>query len=199
MAHSGQAGGVPASEEPSPDEPLRGKLLLAAPALIDPNFRRTVVLVVEHGEEGAMGIVLNRPTQATVAEAVPALAAVLGPDQPVFHGGPVAPDGVVVLAEFEDPERAASPIAPGVGFVGSEEDVDALGGSVRRGRAYAGHAGWGPGQLEAELEDDGWIVASREPEDLFADTASELWSAVLERMGGSYALIARMPADPSMN
>ena len=178
---------------------LGGQLLVAAPPLVDPNFRRTVVLVAEHSEEGAMGIVLNRPTETTVGEAVPALAGVIDPGDPVFHGGPVTPEGAIVLAEFEDPGRAAAPVAGHVGFVRADEDLGELAGAVRRARVYAGHAGWGPGQLDAELADEGWIVTPHEAEDLFSDAAEQLWSRVLERKGGSFALVARMPPDPSMN
>ena len=176
-----------------------GQLLVAAPTLIDPNFRRTVVLIAEHGDEGAMGVVLNRPTETTVGEALPALAEVLGGEDPVFHGGPVGTHGVVVLAEFEDASRAAARIAEDVGFVSAEEELADLEGNVRRARVFAGHAAWGPGQLDAELGDEGWIVADHRREDLFSAAPEGLWGRVLERKGGQYALVARMPFDPSLN
>lgn len=178
---------------------LRGQLLVAAPTLLDPNFRRTVVLIGEHTEEGAMGVVLNRPTEATVGEAVPGLQALIDSGEPVFRGGPVAPTGVVILAELDDPSRAGVLVAPGVGFLASEADIVDPSAGIGRARAFAGHAGWGSGQLDAEVEADGWIVVPHEREDLFSEAPERLWTDVLERQGGRYALLARMPLDPSMN
>jgi putative transcriptional regulator len=181
---------------------LRGQLLVASPALVDPNFRRTVVLVGEHGEEGAMGLVLNRPSETTVDDAVPPLAGLAGGGAgatTVHVGGPVQPEAIVVLAEFEEPERAASLVVGHVGFVpGEVEDDDDLGALVRV-RVFAGYAGWGAGQLEQELREGAWIVVDAEPGDAFADDTEGLWSAVLRRRGGPYAVLARMPADPRVN
>lgn len=180
-------------------ESLRGKLVIASPALLDPNFRRTVVLVTEHGDDGAMGVVLNRPSRVAVADAVPELAPVLGKDERVFAGGPVQSGAIVVLAEFSDPAAAAAIVVADVGFVSAGTEVERLGDAVRRARAYAGYAGWGPGQLEAELEESSWIVEPPLPAELFAAEPEALWRAVLERKGGKYALVARMPANPSLN
>jgi putative transcriptional regulator len=179
---------------------MRGALLVAAPALVDPNFQRTVVLVTEHTEEGAMGLVLNRPTETTVAEAAPELLALAGPDERVHHGGPVQPRAVVVLAEFSDPDAAAHLVVGDIGFVAADADLEETGSETRRGRVYAGYAGWGPGQLESELEDEGWIVVPEPlPDELFSPGPDGLWHDVLERQGGHLALIARMPLDPSLN
>ena len=180
-------------------ESLRGKLLVAGPDLLDPNFRRTVVLISEHSEEGAMGVVLNRPSEHTVAEAVPDLADVVEPGDHVHIGGPVQPTGVVVLAEFDDVSAAAAVVLDDVGFLSAEADMEVLEEVTRRVRVFAGISGWGPGQLESELERDDWIVEPARREDLFADDSEGLWSQVLERKGGRYALVARMPLDPSMN
>ena len=180
------------------EDSLRGKLLVASPALVDPNFARTVVLVTEHNDEGAMGIVLNRPSETSLGEVSPELAGIAG-DGPVFVGGPVQPDAVVLLAEFSDPDAAAWIVAADVGLASAGVELDDLGSVVRRGRAYAGYSGWGEGQLEAELEIDSWIVEAPLPAELFPDDPAALWSDVLARKGGQYALIARMPADPSMN
>ena len=140
-------------------ETLRGKLLLASPTLLDPNFVRTVVLIAEHTEEGAMGLVLNRPAASTIAEAVPDL-----------------------------------------GFIGTDaDDPDALEGAIRRARVFAGHAGWGPGQLEGELEEEAWIVEPPLREEVFTDDAQGLWAAVLRRKGRKYALLSTIPLDPSLN
>ncbi|MFL5820556.1 MAG: YqgE/AlgH family protein [Solirubrobacteraceae bacterium] len=180
-------------------ESLQGKLLIAGPDLLDPNFHRSVVLIADHGDEGAMGIVLNRRSEHTVEEAVPDLGELVDPTERVHVGGPVQPTGVVVLAEFDDPSEAAATVLGDVGFVAAGSDMDGLPAITRRARVFAGIAGWGPGQLEAELERDDWIVEPAEREDLFSHDPDRLWSAVLERKGGSYALVARMPPDPSMN
>jgi putative transcriptional regulator len=179
---------------------LRGALLVAAPTLLDPNFQRTVVLVTEHTDEGAMGLVLNRPTDTTVADAAPELEALTGPEELVHQGGPVQPRAVVVLAEFADPEMAAHVVMGDIGFVRADADLERAGVETRRGRVYAGYAGWGPGQLEGELEDEGWIVVERPlADELFSPGPDDLWHDVLERQGGQLALVARMPLDPSLN
>ena len=176
---------------------LRGHLLVAAPTLLDPNFARTVVLIAEHTDEGALGVVLNRPSENTVGEVVPDIGGLVDPADAVFSGGPVQPSGVMVLAEFDDPEEAALAIDGDLGFVALEADVDET--TAGRARAFAGHAGWGPGQLDAELEEEAWFVASFDREDAFSEDTDDLWSRVLERKGGQYALVARMPLDPSLN
>jgi putative transcriptional regulator len=179
---------------------LRGKLILAGPMLKDPNFDRTVVFITEHNEDGAMGLVLNRPSEATVGDAIPDLTWIADADDPIYVGGPVAPNGVIVLAEWDDPEQAVVLVEDDLGFVpGDAEDPDALAAAVRRARVYAGHAGWGPGQLEDELAKEAWIVQAPRREELFSDDAEGLWPAVLRRMGREFALLSTMPPDPSLN
>jgi putative transcriptional regulator len=180
-------------------ESLRGQLLVASPSLVDPNFRRSVVLVGEHGEEGAMGVILNRPSPVTVSEAVPPLAELVQAPEVVHVGGPVQQQAIVVLGEFEDPSRAAVIVLGTVGFLPGEIDDAAALGGLGRVRVFAGYAGWGPGQLEQELDDEAWIVVPAEPEDVFAEDPDELWSAVLRRRGGPYAVLAQMPPDPRVN
>ena len=132
---------------------LRGQLLVAGPALLDPNFHRTVVLVGDHSDHGAMGVVLDRPSAVTVADAVAPLAALTGPDELVYLGGPVHPEAVLVLAEFANREQAESLVVDGVGFLPGElDDAHAL-GELPHVRVFAGYAGWAPGQLEAERDE----------------------------------------------
>jgi putative transcriptional regulator len=179
---------------------LKGKLLLATPALFDPNFRRTVVLVGEHGEEGAMGLVLNRPSEVTVGDAVPPLAAVTGEDALVYVGGPVQPEAVLVLGEFEDPASAATLVVGDVGFASSEGDLELLAGMTRQARVFAGYAGWGPGQLEAELEEESWLVEPADGVNVFPAPGDDLFGAVLRTKGGTTnRVLALMPEDPSLN
>ena len=180
------------------EESLRGQLLVASPALVDPNFARAVVFITEHSDEGAMGIVLDRPSETAVEAMVPQLAEIAG-GEPIYVGGPVQPEAIVLLAEFSDLEAAAWIVVADVGLASADVDLDELAAAVRRGRVYAGYSGWGPGQLEAEMEIDSWIVEAPLPKELFPDDPATLWSDVLARKGGQYALIARMPADPSQN
>ena len=177
---------------------LRGQLLIAGPSLVDPNFWRTVVLVGEHSEEGALGVVLNRASDAAVDETVPELT-ILGDDLGQVHvGGPVQPSAIVVLADFFEPERAASLVLDSVGFLPAEVDPTTL-GELKRARVFAGYAGWGPGQLDDELEEGSWIVEPALPEDVFTSEPSTLWSDVLRRKGGPFGVLALMPPDPSSN
>ena len=173
-------------------ESLRGQLLIAAPQLLD-YFRRTVVLVVEHSEEGAMGIVLNRPTETAVSKAVPALAEPAGEESVVYAGGPVDTDAVLALGDFEELVQAATPVTATLGLLDPRRPVPAL----HRLRVYAGYAGWAAGQLDAEMEQDAWIPEPAAPDDPF--TEGDLWPAVLRRKGGDYALMASMPVDPRLN
>ncbi len=178
---------------------LKGQVLVAEPTLPDPNFSRSVVLIAHHDADGALGLVLNRPSETVVAEAAPELARLCGERALVHEGGPVAPRGVIVLAEFEQPEAAGLLVAGDLGLVGPDSDLESLAGEVRRARVFAGHSGWAPGQLDQELEAEGWIVAPLARDDVFAAVTADLWRTVLARKGGRYALAARMPTDPSLN
>jgi putative transcriptional regulator len=178
-------------------ESLRGQLLISSPALVDPNFRRTVVLVTHHDDEGAMGLVLTRPSEVRVVDAVPDLASLPCASDVVHVGGPVQPDAIMALAEFDDVDDALEPVVGSVGFMSAESPTDEL--VVRRVRVFAGYAGWGAGQLEAELAEPSWILADAEPDDAFADDPDELWRSVLHRKGGRFALLASMPFDPGLN
>ncbi len=181
------------------EESLAGQLLLASPALHDPNFMRTVVLLGMHTEEGAMGVVLNRPSAVTVGEAVPQLEQVVSEQEPVYVGGPVQPNSIVFLAEFLDPTPAGLLVFGRIGFPAPDAGIDELTEATARRRVFAGYAGWGEGQLDAEIDQGDWIAQAALPEDVFTDLPEGLWSRVLTRKGGEYALIARMPADPSVN
>jgi putative transcriptional regulator len=173
-------------------ETLRGHLLIAAPSLFD-YFRRTVVLVIEHTPDGAMGVVLNRESETPVAEAVPQLADLAAHDELVRIGGPVAPESVVALGEFGDLSEAGMQVVGQLGTL----DPDSANESLTRMRVYAGYAGWSAGQLDDELEQEAWLVAPAEEGDPFS--AGDIWSHALERRGGAYRLLATMPPDPSQN
>ena len=177
---------------------LRGRLLLASPGLVDPNFRRTVVLVVEHNDEGALGLVLNRRSDTEVAEAVPSLTELVEPAATVSVGGPVQPEAVCVLAEWDDLDAAGSIVFGDVGLMPAESELDEVLAATRRRRVFAGFAGWSAGQLELELDEPSWIVARAQIDDVFADQR-DLWASVLRRKGGQFRLLATMPEDPSLN
>lgn len=178
-------------------ESARGQLLIAGPTLLDPNFWRTVVLVVEHSDEGALGLVLNRPSETVVSDAVPELEELIDGDELLYIGGPVQPAAVVVLARFEDPNDSALIAFDDVGVLSSGDSTESTG--VIEGRAFVGHAGWGSGQLDSEVERGDWILEPARRSDAFSESPRELWASVLTRKGGSYALVARMPPDPSWN
>jgi putative transcriptional regulator len=179
-------------------EGLSGQLLVASPGLVDPNFRRSVVLVIAHDDEGAVGLVLNRPSEAEVAEAVPPLEPLVDAGDLVSVGGPVQPEAVCVLAEWDDPGEAGTIVFEDVGLMAGDATLEQVLPATRRRRVFAGYAGWGAGQLESELEEPSWILADARVEDVFGE-ARDLWAEVLRRKGGAYTLLATMPEDPSLN
>ena len=178
-------------------ESLAGQLLISSPSLVDPNFRRTVVLMTHHDEEGAVGLVLSRPSELRIVEAIPDLGDLPYADEVVYIGGPVQPEAVVVLIEVDEPLDEGDPIVGSVAYMPPNADPEELG--ARRARVFAGYSGWGPGQLESELEEPAWIVAPAEPGDVFATDPDELWRTVLQRKGGMFSLLATMPYDPGLN
>jgi putative transcriptional regulator len=181
-----------------PMESLRGHLLVAGPSLWDPNFRRTVVLIGHHDDEGAVGVVLNHPLATTVEEAAPPLSPLVPPGEPIFRGGPVQPEAAVVLADFEDPDRAGVLALETIGFLPEESDTESLGG-LRRARVFAGYAGWSAGQLEVEMAEDSWHATQAVPGDVFTDDPERLWTTAVGRLGPGFRLLATMPVDPTLN
>jgi putative transcriptional regulator len=179
-------------------ESLKGRLLISSGGLFDPNFRHTVVLVGEHNTDGALGVVLNRALDLTVQEALPELAELVPEGEPLHQGGPVQPESPVLLAELARPDLADILIFGSVGFLTGELSSD-IASDIARARVFVGYSGWGPGQLEAEMEADSWILEPAREEDVFTRTPDLLWSRVLERKGGEYRRLSRMPYDPSMN
>jgi len=176
---------------------LQGKLLVSSPSLHDPNFRRTVVLIAHHDEDGAMGLVLSHPSDVAASDVVPVLDGLPGGDDRVFVGGPVQPEAFMVLAEFDDVAEAAAPILGRLGFMPADAEPEEL--AIRRLRLFAGYSGWAEGQLEAELEEDSWIVVDAIADDAFVDDPDELWRTVLHRKGGGFELMENMPLDPGLN
>jgi putative transcriptional regulator len=181
-----------------PMETLKGRLLISGGGLFDPNFRHTVVLIGAHDADGAVGVILNRPLGTTVAAAVPPLADLVNAGESLFEGGPVEPGIPVLLAEVDHPQGVDVPVFGAVGFLTGDIPSEVR-GHVRRARVFVGHAGWGPGQLETELDAGSWIVDGATEDDVFTHDPESLWRRVLERKGPRYAALSRMPFDPSMN
>lgn len=177
---------------------LRGQLLISSGGLYDPNFRHTVVLVGEHNSDGALGVVLNRALDVTVSEALPPLTSFVPEGEPLYQGGPVQPEGAVLLAEVVDPVLADIHVFDAIGFLIGDVPTE-LERSILRARVYAGYSGWAPGQLEAEMDAGSWLLDPARPEDVFTDEPELLWSRVVRRKGPEFDRLSRMPFDPTMN
>ena len=193
------------------DERLKGRLLVATPNLGDPNFERTVILLLEHGEDGALGVVLNRPSDLDLAEPLPEWARAAADPPVVFIGGPVAPSAAVCLARvarhgaargWEPVEGPGGPLIGAQGSVGTldlDTDPDETIAGLDEIRVFAGYAGWGPGQLEAEIGAGGWFVVDADAADPLSPAPENLWAAVLRRQRGALAFFAAYPPDPALN
>lgn len=178
-----------------------GELLVASPALLDPNFRRTVVLVLRHDDDGALGLVLNRPLPMTTGEALPAWQQAVSLPGNLFQGGPVGLDGALGLATLT-PSADAPLVDRLVGPFGlldlNADPAEGLPG-VTGVRVFVGHAGWAGGQLEAEVESGDWYVLRPDPADVTTPDPAALWRRVLRRQGGELAIVSMSPEDPSLN
>lgn len=175
---------------------LAGRLLVAGPTLLDPNFARSVVLVCEHGADGALGVVLNRPSETPVGDVLPQWSPFIVDPPVVFVGGPVQPEVGVGLAEVADPEPGWSPVIGDTGLFDLGSEVPAP-GAMRRLRVYSGYAGWSTGQLEDEVAQGDWWVEEALPDDPFAPDAGGLWASVLRRRPDP--MYTHFPVDPSLN
>jgi putative transcriptional regulator len=185
-----------------PPASLRGRLLVATPPLVDPNFDRTVVLMLEHGETGALGIVLNRASETALEDVLPEWRVLASPPEVVFAGGPVQPDAVIALARAEHKHEDADgwvPILDGLGTIDLGRDPLDLSIPIERLRVFVGYAGWSAGQLEAELDQQAWFVVDLEPDDPFAAAPGGLWQQVVRRQRGRVAMFAHYPEDATAN
>lgn len=187
-----------------PAHPLAGRLLVAAPILGDPNFSRTVILLLDHDEEGSLGLVLNRPSHVAVGAVLPTWDGRTTGTDVLFTGGPVAEDRALALGllpgPFDGPEpegfqRVAGPF----GLVDLELDPDDSTAELTAIRIYAGYTGWGSGQLDEEVDEGAWYVVDGGPADVFDGDPSDLWQRVLRRQPGDLAFLATPSTDPSLN
>jgi putative transcriptional regulator len=190
------------AEEDRDVEP--GTLLVAAPGLSDPNFRRTVVYVIEHRGEGTLGVVLNRPSEVSVQEVLPAWAPHTSRPKAVFVGGPVDAKTALCLAAFRpghDPAQIGGVVAVRgpVALVDLDSDPSELAPRLRGLRVFAGYSGWNSGQLAGEIDRGDWIIVPALPDDVLATGSSDLWGHVLRRQGMPLALLSTYPADTAAN
>ena len=183
------------------DTSLKGKLLVATPALGAGIFDRSVVLIIEHDDaEGAFGVVLNRPSATGVDGALPEWSTLAASPSVVFVGGPVSPEAAICLARVSLPEaRGWVPVVGSVGALDLSQDTTLLAAAVDEVRLYAGYAGWTRGQLEDEIEAGAWFVVDADEHDVLSDDPDSLWQTVLRRQGGRLAMFAAYPPDPTNN
>lgn len=194
-------------QEGSRKETRTGQLLAATPMLGDANFRRTIVLIVEDDpEEGTLGVVLNRPSQIPVQQVLEQWTSLVTGPSVLFHGGPVSPDSALALALPRGDDEpigwrslSGSKLMSRVGLVDLGAPPELLADGIVSLRVFAGYAGWGAGQLEAEIEAGAWLVLDAVPEDAFAAEPDRLYRSVLRRQGGEMALLSTYPDDPVLN
>jgi putative transcriptional regulator len=183
-------------------ESLTGRLLVATPSLKDPNFDRTVVMLVAHEAGGALGVVLNRATEVPVSEVLGAWGQVAREPAVLFEGGPVQPESAICLARMRSPRprmRGFHPVSGSIGTLDLSLEPDALRDTLAGIRVFAGYSGWSPGQLEEEIGSGSWFVFDALPGDAFVDRPDDLWPMVLRRQGGMLAAVAHFPADVALN
>jgi putative transcriptional regulator len=179
-----------------------GQLLIAEPLLGDPNFDRTVVLMIEHTDDGALGVVLNRPTDLDVDAVLGDWAGLAASPPVLYRGGPVEQNGVLALGR----RRSADADVPGwttvlgdVGTVDLHLEPHEVAGGLVGVRFFAGYSGWGGGQLDSELAEGAWLVVPAVTDDVFAPDPDAMWRSVLRRQGGRVSMLANFPAHPSLN
>lgn len=186
------------------EESTARRLLVAAPTLLDPNFARTIVFMVEHTHDGALGIVLNRPSGTGVEDVLPEWQARAAPPSAVFVGGPVQlGETVIALGRVAAVDAVSTggwePLLGRIGTVDVGVAPADVHPPMEAVRVFAGYAGWGSRQLEGELAQGGWYVVDADPDDLLTSSPDELWRRVLRRQGGELAMAANHPGDPRVN
>ena len=182
-------------------ESLVGKLLVATPALLDPNFVRTVVLICDENEQGKLGIILNRPFRVEVAEYAPEWGPLASPPARVFEGGPVQREAALAIGRLRDeaPLTGWTPVTEEVGLLDLGGSPADLWGDLVGLRVFSGYAGWGAEQLEGEIAEQAWIVLDSAPSDPFDPEPTDLWEQVLRRQGTDPSLFASGPEGPLSN
>lgn len=186
----------------------KGRLLVATPMLDDPNFDRVVIYVVEHHDDGALGLVLNRPSDEQLDNPLDRWIDVQSTPRQVFSGGPVEPEALIALARTDDPTitmasgDTGGPLAPLDSEIASADlstDPMLVADQIRDLRVFRGYAGWSAGQLEMEIATGSWIVLDSNTADVFTDTPDDLWRRVLRRQPGRLGWLADAPDDLTAN
>ncbi len=180
---------------------LTGRLLVASPRLRAPEFSRSVVKLLDHGTEGALGVIINRPGDAPLVEIVPPVADIASSPAVLFAGGPVEPMAAIALGVTVGDVAGEGwrPLTPPLVTVDLDSDPTILASSLRELRVFAGYAGWSGGQLEGEIAQGAWYVVDALPEDTFNDAPDRLWFDVLRRQPWPLSAVATCPVDPTMN
>lgn len=174
------------------EESHAGKVLVATPRLVDPNFFRTVILVLQHDSEGSVGVVLNRETSEKVADHLPDWADSAVDPGLVHYGGPVDPEVAIGLSSSASGEPTQ---VPGLSIVDLGTEPTDETGPIR---VYSGYSGWGAGQLEGEVTEGSWYVVQASPDDPF-DAPIGQWARILRRQSGYLALVSTFPDDVELN
>jgi putative transcriptional regulator len=181
---------------------LIGRLLVASPTLEDENFRRTVILMLDHGDDGALGLVVNRPMPVDVATVLPAWQPYTTAPGRLFRGGPVQLDsalGLVALPGNDGEPVGVRLLIGSIGLVDLDAPPEVIASGLAGLRIFAGYAGWSTGQLESEIAEGAWYVVDSEPRDAFTDNPEQLWREVLRRQRGRLAMVSTYPDDPTQN
>ena len=180
--------------------PAAGVLLIAPPMMQDPNFRRTVILLCEHGVDGSFGLILNRSISLQLADVVEGMNQYRGP---LSMGGPVQPNTLHVLHKYGQKVGEVVEVLNEVFWGGDFDEIQKIvqdeETSYEQIRFFLGYAGWSPGQLDAEVEQDGWILTPSQGSYIFTENPEDLWKSILRGMGGEFALLSNFPDDPRMN
>jgi putative transcriptional regulator len=188
--------------------PEKGRLLVASPTLEDPNFRRSVVFLLAADEDGALGVILNRPSETPVGEIVPAWGLHTSEPRVLFSGGPVQPNAAICVGRAatevptQDPDDESSgysALVDDLGTVDLHRSPEEIEVPLHGLRVFTGYSGWGPGQLEEEIESGAWFVLEGRHSDVLSADPEGLWPRVLRRQGGWLAVLARHPVDASLN
>ncbi len=181
-----------------------GSALIAAPGLRDPNFRRTVVLIIEHRDSGTLGVVLNRPSDVPVREVLPSWGPYATLPQALYVGGPMEQRAALCVAALPagvDAKRTAGMISVRgpLALVDLDADPTVMVPQLRGLRVFAGYASWDHGQLDGEIDRGDWVVVPALTDDVLAPAGVDLWGRTLRRQGLPLALLATYPTDPSEN
>ena len=186
-------------------QPPAGSLLIASATLVDPNFARCVLLILDSNDEGSLGVILNQPSETPVGEVLTPWRDVVNPPGVFFRGGPVELNAALALGSLasstavDDAPIGWRQVDDSLGLVDLDASPDDFLGRLSGLRIYAGYAGWGAGQLDDEIAEGSWHVVPARRSDLFSDNPERLWREILRRQPPPLSMLATLPADASLN